>query len=93
MVSRKTMLTIAVSTSLAGGMIAASNSSAADGFLDAAAKMLGVTADSANTKSTMKEGKCGEGKCGGSKGKKEGKCGGDKGKEGKCGEGKCGGSS
>ena len=44
-----------------------------------------------------KEGKCGEGKCGGKKGKKEGKCGegkcgGKKGKkEGKCGEGKCGG--
>ncbi len=51
------------------------------------------------------EGKCGEGKCGGEKGKKakegkcgegkcgEGKCGGDKAKkakEGKCGEGKCG---
>jgi len=51
-----------------------------------------------------KEGKCGEGKCGGEKAKKakegkcgEGKCGGDKAKkekakEGKCGEGKCGGS-
>lgn len=47
------------------------------------------------------EGKCGEGKCGGSKDKegkcggskdKEGKCGGSKAKEGKCGEGKCGGS-
>ena len=45
------------------------------------------------------EGKCGEGKCGGDKAKKEGKCGGDKAKkdrdcaekEGKCGEGKCGG--
>ncbi len=43
------------------------------------------------------EGKCGEGKCGGEKGKGEGKCGegkcgGEKGKgEGKCGEGKCGG--
>jgi len=37
------------------------------------------------------EGKCGEGKCGGDKAKKEGKCGGDKAKkEGKCGEGKCG---
>ena len=42
------------------------------------------------------EGKCGEGKCGGNKAKKEGKCGegkcgGDKAKkEGKCGEGKCG---
>jgi len=46
----------------------------------------------------LAEGKCGEGKCGGSKDKKEGKCGegkcgGSKGKkEGKCGEGKCGGS-
>jgi len=43
------------------------------------------------------EGMCGEGKCGGDKGKKEGKCGegkcGDKkGKEAKCGEGKCGGA-
>ena len=44
------------------------------------------------------EGKCGEGKCGGSEptseGKcGEGKCGGSKPKsEGKCGEGKCGGS-
>ncbi|MCP4407224.1 MAG: hypothetical protein GY807_05575 [Gammaproteobacteria bacterium] len=42
-----------------------------------------------------KEGKCGEGKCGGEK-KTEGKCGGDKKGEGKCGgdkkgEGKCGG--
>lgn len=41
------------------------------------------------------EGLCGEGKCGGDKGKEgkcgEGKCGGDKAKEGKCGEGKCGG--
>jgi len=37
------------------------------------------------------EGMCGEGKCGGDKGK-EGKCGGDKAKEAKCGEGKCGGA-
>ncbi|MFB1489527.1 MAG: low-complexity protein [Thiocapsa sp. C3-sup] len=40
------------------------------------------------------EGKCGEGKCGGTKDAEgkcgEGKCGGDKGTEGKCGEGKCG---
>ena len=51
---------------------------------------------------TPDEGKCGEGKCGGDKAKKEAKCGGDKAmegkcggdktkKEGKCGEGKCGG--
>jgi len=44
------------------------------------------------------EGKCGEGKCGGSKKKEakcgEGKCGAKKKakKEGKCGEGKCGGA-
>ncbi len=43
-----------------------------------------------------KEGKCGEGKCGGEKAEEgkcgEGKCGGDKkAHEGKCGEGKCGG--
>ncbi len=44
----------------------------------------------------MKEGKCGEGKCGEGKSKKEGKCGegkcgeGKSKKEGKCGEGKCG---
>ena len=38
-----------------------------------------------------KDGKCGEGKCGGDKKKdKEGKCGEGKKKEGKCGEGKCG---
>ena len=47
---------------------------------------------------TVASGKCGEGKCGGSKDKSEGKCGegkcgGSKDKsEGKCGEGKCGGS-
>jgi len=39
-----------------------------------------------------KEGKCGEGKCGGEKDEKDGKCGGEKDqKDGKCGEGKCGG--
>ena len=37
-----------------------------------------------------KEGKCGEGKCGGEKAE-EGKCGHEKAEEGKCGEGKCGG--
>ena len=55
-------------------------------------------ADQVNTFVAGDEGKCGEGKCGDKKGKKEGKCGegkcGDKKKgkkEGKCGEGKCGG--
>ena len=45
-------------------------------------------------KKTEKEGKCGEGKCGGKNEMKqnvEGKCGGKKAEqEGKCGEGKCG---
>ncbi|WP_430325881.1 HvfA family oxazolone/thioamide-modified RiPP metallophore [Pseudomonas shirazensis] len=46
---------------------------------------------------TDAEGKCGEGKCGGSEkaGKAEGKCGGEgeaEKAEGKCGEGKCGAS-
>lgn len=41
----------------------------------------------------LAEGKCGEGKCGGKKAKKEGSCGEGKAKkEGKCGEGKCGGA-
>lgn len=101
MISRKKILTLAVSTTLAGGMIASSNVTA-NNFLDAAAKMLGVTAESPST--LPREGKCGgdkgkNGQCGGNKivnkakeGKcGEGKCGGDKAKEGKCGEGKCGG--
>ena len=44
----------------------------------------------------LAEGKCGAGKCGGSKGMEgkcgAGKCGGSKGAEGKCGAGKCGGA-
>jgi len=57
----------------------------------------GMTKLSNEAPMQLASGKCGEGKCGGSKGEKEGKCGegkcgGDKGKkEGKCGEGKCGG--
>ena len=105
MVSRKTLLTLAVSTSLAGGMVATAQANTADeNFLIAAAGILGVTADSPNTKAkegkcgegkcgakkASKEAKCGEGKCGGKKATKEAKCGGDKAKEGKCGEGKCG---
>ena len=94
MISRKTMLNIAVSTTLAGGMMTYANIATAADILEEAATTLGVTADSA------KEGKCGEGKCGGDKAGKakegkcgEGKCGGDKAKkEGKCGEGKCGGA-
>jgi len=49
-----------------------------------------------NKEKKKMEGKCGEGKCGDNKEMKknmEGKCGGSKSKkEGKCGEGKCGGN-
>ena len=82
MISRKTMLTLAISTTLAGGVLA-TNANAADSFLDQAAKILSVTADNPNIHA-IKEGKCGQGKCGANKGK-EGKCGASK-------EGKCGGS-
>ncbi|HEY9050334.1 MAG TPA: hypothetical protein VIQ03_02240 [Gammaproteobacteria bacterium] len=64
----------------------------------------GMTELSAGYSVAAAEGKCGEGKCGGSKAK-EAKCGGDKAKaaegkcggmekkaEAKCGEGKCGGN-
>ena len=82
------MLNIAVSTTLAGGMMTYANITSASDILAEV---------NAETPKTMAEGKCGEGKCGGDKAKKEGKCGegkcgGDKAKkEGKCGEGKCGG--
>lgn len=66
MISRKKMLTLAVSTSLAGVMLSTTTAVASDSFLDAAARALGVTADSANAPKA-KEGKCGEGKCGGNK--------------------------
>ena len=62
------------------------------------ANPFGMTDLSQGYQLAMNGGKCGEGKCGGSKPKPEGKCG--EGKcggskpmgEGKCGEGKCGGS-
>lgn len=64
---------------------------------DSAPNPFGMTELSQGYNLAAAEGKCGEGKCGGSKSDKaaEGKCGGnksDKTAEGKCGEGKCGGS-
>lgn len=94
MKSRKNLLAIAVTTTLASGLPLSTTASASQ-LLDTAAQQ-GFSGSSSS--SLMSEGKCGEGKCGGDKsGKKgkcgEGKCGGDKSdKEGKCGEGKCGGS-
>lgn len=68
---------------------------------DSTANPFGMTELSQGYNLAAAEGKCGEGKCGGSERKSsegkcgEGKCGGsksDKAAEGKCGEGKCGGS-
>ncbi|CAA6828102.1 MAG: FIG024746: hypothetical protein [uncultured Thiotrichaceae bacterium] len=93
MISRKNLLAVAVSTTLAAGLVACGGESP-EAKVDAAAEKVAAPA----TAEAPKEGKCGEGKCGGDKADKEGKCGegkcgGDKAeKEGKCGEGKCGGS-
>ena len=65
---------------------------AASPMVSAAENPFGMT-DIETQQVAGKDGKCGEGKCGGSdkKGKcGEGKCGGSD-KKGKCGEGKCGG--
>ncbi len=68
MISRKDLLVIAVTTTLAASVVSCSNSY----------KDTGSTATS-SSRSTAKEGKCGankgEGKCGAKKGKKEGHCG------------------
>ncbi len=70
MISRKNILALAVSTSLAAGIVGCS------GYNTDA----GHSTDAKASPAKAKEGKCGEGKCGGDKAKKEGKCG-----EGKCG--------
>ncbi len=91
----KKISTLALATSVALGMGASSTTFAADNPF--AISELPAGYQLANNM----EGKCGEGKCGGSKPKAseegkcgEGKCGGSKPKasEGKCGEGKCGGA-
>ncbi len=95
MITRKNLLALAITTSLAAGLVACGGGESSEAKLDEAAKA--TTESPAAGDAAKKEGKCGEGKCGGDKAKKEGKCGegkcgGDKAKkEGKCGEGKCGG--
>jgi len=89
---KKTLTTLSiVGTAFAAGL-AASNVAVAK---DAGANPFAMNELSSGYMQVAKEGKCGEGKCGGSmkKGAKEGKCGDSmkKGaKDGKCGEGKCG---
>ena len=85
-------LSMAMATAAAGAI--ASTAHAAPGTTTSGVKDLqqGYQVAAVNVgKKKSKEGRCGEGSCGGDKGKdKEGKCGG-KDKEGSCGEGKCGG--
>ncbi len=96
------ILTVALSTVFAAGL-ALSNAAVASNNPFAAQNTQGVQLAADDAKEgkcgegkcggdkAKKDGKCGEGKCGGDK-KKDGKCGGDKAKkDGKCGEGKCGG--
>ncbi len=76
----KKLTTVAVGAALAASLSTGVN---------AAENPFGMQELSTGYNVAMSEGTCGEGKCGGDKGK-EGKCG-DKAKEAKCGEGKCGG--
>ena len=88
--SNRKPLSLAIGTAFAASLAAGSVSAAENPFQQAELASGYMVADA-------HEGKCGEGKCGGSKDKAEGKCGegkcgGSKDKaEGKCGEGKCGG--
>ena len=97
--SKKSLIAAAVGTAFVAGMSAAPVVAAAENPFALSGLSSGYqVADGHMDK--MKDGKCGEGKCGGDKAKMkdgkcgEGKCGGDKAKmkDGKCGEGKCGGT-
>ena len=90
--SKKTLKPVvaAIGAAFAGSMLMSGAASAAENPFGMSELNAGYVQIAGN------EGKCGSGKCGGSKGG-EGKCGGDKGAEGKCGgskggEGKCGGA-
>jgi uncharacterized low-complexity protein len=80
MASRKTALTLALGSAVAATLVAAPLANANDNPFKLQSLKSGYQV--ADTKG--KEGKCGEGKCGGDK-KKDGACGGDKAKEGACG--------
>ena len=81
MAQKNTALTLALGTAFAASLAAAPALNAAENpFKMDSLKNGYQVADSKD-----KEGKCGEGKCGGDAKKKDGACGGDKGKEGACG--------
>ena len=95
----KTPLALAIGTAFAASLAASNIANAAPNSSNPFAMSELNSGYMQVAGSHMKEGKCGEGKCGGAKkdtkeGKcGEGKCGGSKSStEGKCGEGKCGGS-
>ena len=92
MKQKNTLLSLAVGTAFAATAAMAPLATAAENPFGMTKLSSGYLLADAHDK--MKEGKCGEGKCGADKKKEgkcgEGKCGADKMKEGKCGEGKCG---
>ena len=77
MITRKNLLALAITTSLAAGLVACGGGESSEAKVDAAAK---TTTESPAAAPAGDAKKAGEGKCGGDKGKMEGKCG-----EGKCG--------
>jgi uncharacterized low-complexity protein len=79
MAHKKSALSLAVGTAFAATLVAAPLASAAENPFKMDSLKSGYQVADGHKKD--KEGKCGEGKCGGDK----------KDKEGKCGEGKCGG--
>ena len=89
----KTPLALAIGTAFAASLAASNIANAAPNSSNPFAMSELNSGYMQVADSHMKEGKCGEGKCGGAKDTKEGKCG-----EGKCGgakdtkEGKCGGA-
>jgi uncharacterized low-complexity protein len=95
----KKPVALAIGAAIAGSMAMTSVAQAAAySATDLGSGYATVTAEGSCGGDKGKEGKCGEGKCGGDKKGAEGKCGEgkcgahDKGQEGKCGEGKCGGA-
>lgn len=75
MITRKNLLALAVTTSLAAGLVACGGDAPKDGAAKATVDSPAAAGDAAKK----------EGKCGGDK-MKEGKCGSNKMKEGKCGD-------
>ena len=100
MSKKNTALTLAVGSAFAASLMSLPPAAAGENPFKLESLQNGYQIAAADK---SKDGKCGEGQCGGAKKDKdgacggdkkdkEGACGGDKKKEGKCGEGKCGGN-